>query len=353
MQTGKIFNSVIFFFLFLNTFCLSQQTATTSDGKTVILNNDGTWKYLITIDSTKTNENQNEILKQQKDEYTRMIMKQLRQINESVTDKEVVGYDDYKGRLDDYFLMDLTFFSKYYKIVDSINEFIINKEDKLNYGFLVGDIKKNTDEIYDLYKTAEYIWKQGGSNRTIEMWVTRYSELKEFFSEINVRLDENEYDLNFILTTIFNIARLKIQQMEMKSVNYNSALFTIQYPENYNITYPEKGKMDFVMQLNGERLDCSVRLDIFDVGRYNLDEVFEWNKKSYEKNYSKISIGKASIDTLTTLYINYSAREDVDSRAYFIIKNNKAFRITLNWYIPQQKVYISLFEEVVNSFRLK
>jgi len=130
---------------------------------------------------------------------------------------------------------------------------------------------------------------------------------------------------------------------------YSGKLFRFQYPDNFNFTNPPKGKFDEVLELRGVRLDCSVRFDVFGAKGLTVEKVFDQNKKAYKIR----STGKTTVAGENALFVNYPSRADVDSRAYFVVKNDKVFRVTMNWYKPQTESYVAAYEKVVSSIKFR
>ena len=131
--------------------------------------------------------------------------------------------------------------------------------------------------------------------------------------------------------------------------NGDTKYFTYQYPENFNFSTPPKGSFEFSLELHGYRQDCSIRFDVFDAKKLTVDKVFDQNKGKYKSR----GTGKATIGGENALYVSYAAAPQVDSRAYFTVHNDKVYRVTINWYKPQEKEYIAAFEKMIASIKFK
>ena len=126
--------------------------------------------------------------------------------------------------------------------------------------------------------------------------------------------------------------------------------FTFSYPENFNFnTDVKKGTFEFSAELHGYREDCSVRFDVFDAKGQPVDKVFSQNKGKYRAT----GTGKETIAGEQSMYVSYSPTRDVSSRAYFLVHNGKAYRITTNWYRPEEKEYLAAFSKVLSSIKFK
>ena len=130
---------------------------------------------------------------------------------------------------------------------------------------------------------------------------------------------------------------------------YDTPYFSMEYPSNFNFTSPPKGKNDFVVQLGGERLDCTIRFDVFGANKWTIDKVWEQNEGKYKAKKK----GDVMIDGNKAYWVDYPGAANIDSRAYFMVKNDKVIRITWNIYSPEKDLYSTVFEKTVNSLKLK
>jgi hypothetical protein len=131
---------------------------------------------------------------------------------------------------------------------------------------------------------------------------------------------------------------------------YDTPFFTMQYPDNMEFTNPAKGKNDLSVGLRADRLDCSIQFDVFGAQALTVEKVFEQNKSRYKNVKSNADI---NIDGQNAQFINYSPVKDIESRSYFIVKNDKVIRITLNWFQPKKANYFPAFEQIVNTLKIK
>jgi len=130
---------------------------------------------------------------------------------------------------------------------------------------------------------------------------------------------------------------------------YDAKLFSFHYPENFNFTNPPKGKNELVIELRGVRQDCSIRFDVFGAEGLTVDKVFEQNKDRYKAT----STGKATVGGEPAWMLTYSATPNVERRFYFVVRDNKLIRTTLDWYKPQREEYLTAYDKVISSIRFK
>jgi len=130
---------------------------------------------------------------------------------------------------------------------------------------------------------------------------------------------------------------------------YDAKSFTFQYPDNFSFVNTPKGKFEQVVDLRGVRLDCSIRFDVFGAKGLTVEKVFDQNKATYKGRAPQ----KATVGGESAVMVNYPSRSDVDSRTYFVVKNDKVLRITMNWFKPQAAKYMSAYEKVIGSLKFK
>ncbi|MGA9117568.1 MAG: hypothetical protein WB626_12415 [Bacteroidota bacterium] len=130
---------------------------------------------------------------------------------------------------------------------------------------------------------------------------------------------------------------------------YDAGPFTMEYPDNFNFTNPPKGKNELVIGLRGVRLDCGIQVDVFGAQGLSVEKVFDQNKGKFPG----ASVGEARVGGEAARVLTYAATRDVERRIYFVVRNDKVFRITLDWYRPQREVYLRTYERVIGSFRFR
>lgn len=135
---------------------------------------------------------------------------------------------------------------------------------------------------------------------------------------------------------------------------YSSDFLEFQYPINFTvIDLPKKGSVLYNIQvigkLEGFRKDCDIQIDVRPAQKLNVDKVVEQNLKFYKVT----SRGETKISGEKAIYLNYSPIKNIESRVYFVVKNDKIYRITLNYFAPMKNSFLPAFEKVVASIRIK
>ena len=131
---------------------------------------------------------------------------------------------------------------------------------------------------------------------------------------------------------------------------FDNFAVTLQYPSNFDVATPRpKGENSFSLEMKGMRQDCSIRIDVFPAKGLTVEKVFEQNEKFYRGSGK----GSATIDGLKALYLNYSPMKSVESRAYFMVKNDKVIRTIVNYFGPMKASFLPAFERSVKSLKIK
>lgn len=130
---------------------------------------------------------------------------------------------------------------------------------------------------------------------------------------------------------------------------FDAQLFTLQHPDNFDPVNVPRGKFEQAMELRGVRLDCSIRFDVFAAKGLTVEKVFDQNKATYRGRPSQ----KTTVGGESALMVNYPSRADVDSRVYFVVRNDKVLRVTMNWFKPQTEKYLAAYERVIASLKFR
>lgn len=133
-------------------------------------------------------------------------------------------------------------------------------------------------------------------------------------------------------------------------VKFENARLSIQHPSNFEAAVPKpKAPTEFAMDIKGYRQDSFVHVDVMPAKGLSADKVVEQNAKFFKET----SRGTATVSGVSTAYINYSQVKDIQSRVYFLVKNDKIYRVIFNYYAPMRNVYLPAFEKTVASLVLK
>jgi hypothetical protein len=94
---------------------------------------------------------------------------------------------------------------------------------------------------------------------------------------------------------------------------------------------------------------------VSDAKNLTVDKVVAQNEANLQKaGYRIKKKANATIDGNKAALIDLTyTKGEVDSRAYFTVKENKLYFLFLTWYRPQTNVYVPVFEKMVASLKIK
>jgi hypothetical protein len=129
----------------------------------------------------------------------------------------------------------------------------------------------------------------------------------------------------------------------------DAKLFSFEYPDNFNFVNLPKGNNEVALGLRGVRQDCSVLFHVFPAKGLTLEKVFNQNKGKYGGAYAS----KTTLGGQPAMSLIYAAARDVERRFIFAVKDDKVYRVTLDYYKPQREKYLAAYDKVLSSFKYK
>ncbi|MGB9770768.1 MAG: hypothetical protein ACPLX7_02180 [Candidatus Kapaibacteriota bacterium] len=213
---------------------------------------------------------------------------------------------------------------------------------KQTYEFPLGDGVFH-GEIYYAQKDPQVV-----TVISFEAFGSTFENYKSSFEQIL-----NSVKLARILQTAPDTVKKVVEAPPPSSnlVEYKGDGFAIMIPDNFDVRNPKVGGALKSYQYIGERrLDCDIRIDIFDASKQNkLEKIVEDNKAKHKNTEPK----PTTIGGLKAYYFEYSPIQNVKSRVYYAINNNKLYRITMNWFIGEEQLYKPVFEKSINSLKFQ
>ena len=132
---------------------------------------------------------------------------------------------------------------------------------------------------------------------------------------------------------------------------YGNDVLEVAYPANFNPTIEKtKGEETFAMKIKGYREDCFVTIDVRPAKKLSLEKVVEQNSKSFANAKSKVN---TTLSGEKAVYMNFSPVKNIDGRVYFMVKNDKFYRVITYYYAPMKKSFQPAFDKVIASIRFK
>lgn len=133
---------------------------------------------------------------------------------------------------------------------------------------------------------------------------------------------------------------------------FDNERLTVQYPENYSPTIGKPaGEVEFSMTIKGSyRDDIKVTLDIRPAKGVSVDKIVEQNTKNL-KQVSKPT--NATISGLAGKMVTYVPTRGIDARMYFVVKDEKFYRIIVFWPSSLKNETLPALEKTIASLKLK
>jgi hypothetical protein len=132
---------------------------------------------------------------------------------------------------------------------------------------------------------------------------------------------------------------------------YSNDVLEVAYPANFSpsIETP-KGEVTFAMKIKGYREDCFVTIDVRPAKKLTLDKVVEQNSKAFKDAKSKTN---TTMSGEKAAYLNFSPMKSIDGRVYFMVKNDKFYRVITYYFAPMKKSFQPAFDKLIASIRFK
>lgn len=232
-------------------------------------------------------------------------------------------------------------------------------EEYKSSGFKIGPLGKKTIAGVE-WLTFEY---SGKVKKELVLKEIRFAVVKDttlytlYYSGFNDVYEQGKAALDSLLSSFaFPLpkAQQKAQELvEVPSPNFetfdNFAL-RMSYPDNFDTRTPRpSGNVTFSLELRGVRQDCTIRVDVIPAKGLTADKVLDQNLK----NYKVTSRGETRIDGDRAPYVNYSIAKGIESRVYFLVKNDKWYRVTMNVNSTLKKDFLPAFEKCIGSLKAK
>jgi hypothetical protein len=231
------------------------------------------------------------------------------------------------------------------------------KGDRTSEGFMVGAITPTTIDG----SPASRIEYSGRFDENTLLQVIRALTIQDSmlyyvqYGAFNDAFEPNRFLFDSLLTSVHIIKPESVAKVETgipseTFVEFSNNLLRMTYPNNFEPTFPTpKSGVEFSLELKGYRQDCTIHIDILPAQGLSTEKVVEQNQKFYKST----SRGSVIIDDVKVTYLNYSPAKSIESRVYFMVKNDKVYRMIFNIFQPMKKDFLPAFEKTVASVRVK
>ncbi len=194
------------------------------------------------------------------------------------------------------------------------------------------------------FKGVQYIAAKDTTTATVlvmEAFADTYDKYKEHFDKIIADISLAETPPERSADTIYQTEEAPPPSDTLKRVTGKG--FSIEVPKNFN---KERG-----MYIGQRRGDSFIRVDVMDASKQkNLDKIV----KDSKERIPGTSAGRdVTIGGIKGKKIDYKPSGTVDGEMYWVIKGDKLFRITLNWFKGEASDYKPVFQKCVKTFKFE
>ena len=213
------------------------------------------------------------------------------------------------------------------------------KAKKLSYAFKYGDGEFKGEKYYAMKDSTA-------------LTVVEFESFGGTFDQLHPKFEEmlKSAKLAFFKTVVKDTTGGKPAETFKASetlASYDGAAFSMQYPDNFSSKNVGGGTQ---FQGIGGPSDCIINISTSDASKQgNLTSIINQNKKLYKAESSS----STKIDGNDAAYIEDAPVKDVRRRTYFSVKGGKLYKITLQWFKPEQQFFLPVFEKSLASFKFK
>lgn len=246
--------------------------------------------------------------------------------------------DEQVGTVADYQNKEKTFIPEGINITDE-KAITFGKENGVEFSYSIKIASNATISIREIIVARDSVF-----------YYLKYSGLNDYFTAYAGIFDSVMKSVKLPRPKIKGANDDELVKPSAEITNYSNEFFSIDYPENFESSNPaKKGETINAVDFVGYRQDCTIQVDVLPAKGLTVEKVFEQNKGKFNAK----SDGSVTIDGNSAKYLNYSPVAKIDRRVYFVVKNDKVYRIFLTWFTPMEKDFKPAFEKVVSSFKIK
>jgi hypothetical protein len=103
--------------------------------------------------------------------------------------------------------------------------------------------------------------------------------------------------------------------------------------------------------IGDRRGDCNIQVDVIDASQSS-----DFKKSATElaeKYPGKPSISETKIGGIDAFVMNWNPGKNIKGKVFFAKKGNNLFRISINWYVPEETDYLPVFEKCIASIKFE
>lgn len=216
---------------------------------------------------------------------------------------------------------------------------------KISYSFDVEDTKFSAERYY-VVKDSVVSYVETAVIGNYEDYASIFDTARASFKPGQIAMIAPRTDSTGAVTAVGDSDLVEPPAATTKA--YAGPHFSINYPSNFSPGTSRAGGAKASMNFAGARNDSYFQIDVIDPKGIELEKIVDENKK----NYGGKAASAANVAGNKAYVFNYGSK-DVGSRAYFLMANGNLYRITVNWFKPQQDSYLPAFEKAIASFKAK
>lgn len=125
--------------------------------------------------------------------------------------------------------------------------------------------------------------------------------------------------------------------------------FSIMIPDNFNSGMGNaKNAIKSTNFVGMRRRDCNIQVDVLSLEKKvkDLEKIKENFKTQYKSTPKQTTLGGQK-----GYVVNWNPSAQVNGRVYFTVKDNKLYRISVNWFKGEESDYLPVFEKSIKSFK--
>ncbi len=132
---------------------------------------------------------------------------------------------------------------------------------------------------------------------------------------------------------------------------YENERLVVIHPENFGPSIGKpSGEVEYTMAIKGNRDDIKMTLDVRPAKGVTVDKIVEQNTKNL-KQVSKPT--DATISGIAGKMVTYVPTRGIDARMYFVVKEEKFYRIIVFWPTSLKSETLPALEKTITSLKLK
>ena len=175
----------------------------------------------------------------------------------------------------------------------------------------------------------------------MECFANAYEKYKPHFDKIIASVQLAETPAQHAADTVFEVVEAPPPSDTLKVV----------FGEGYSLEVPQNFNKERGLYMGQRRGDSYIRVDVLDASKQkDLGKIIAASKDAIPgaSDAQNVTLGGVNGKKLT-----YKPSNTVDGEMYWVIKGDKLYRITLNWFKGEAKDYKPVFLKSVQTFKFE